>query len=296
MSRVDTDSLGRVVRSVTTHNRVLQCNEMWRQHRKQDGDEQSELKEQQQQQIGNHTPASLLEARRAAAARKVVAKSESSLQSQEGASSYECGSGSDSDSSSDSRDRKRRRKERDRKRDKHEKRSRHEKREKHEKRERKKRKKHHEKKKQKKHDREYGEARPSPPRAEVASAECSAALPLSVVGAAFAEDETSTAAGSTVQRRIVGAQRPEDAAAEAERGQRIATCWDASLGVYRSVRENGEVVEQCVSRQEQLRMQHVKARVVPRGPLPQPAPGDSLAEGYTGKDKFPSQHPWFGYK
>ena len=44
---------------------------------------------------------------------------------------------------------------------------------------------------------------------------------------------------------LPGAKRPEQAEAERVAGQRIVTVWDPSLGIERSVRANGEVVEQC---------------------------------------------------
>ena len=46
---------------------------------------------------------------------------------------------------------------------------------------------------------------------------------------------------------LPGAMRPQQAEAERVAGQRIVKVWDPSLGVERSVRANGEVVEQCVS-------------------------------------------------
>jgi len=91
-------------------------------------------------------------------------------------------------------------------------------------------------------------------------------------------------------RRVMGAQRPEDAAAERERLQQIQRVWDPSLGVYRSVRLSGEVVEESVSRGEQQRLMAAKARHV--GPVGPP----TAAQSFTGREKFPSQHPWFGYK
>jgi hypothetical protein len=45
---------------------------------------------------------------------------------------------------------------------------------------------------------------------------------------------------------LPGAKRPEQAEAERVAGQRVVKVWDPSLGVERSVRANGEVVEQCV--------------------------------------------------
>ena len=91
-------------------------------------------------------------------------------------------------------------------------------------------------------------------------------------------------------RRVLGAQRPEDAAAERERLQQIQRVWDPSLGVYRSLRLSGEVVEESVSRGEQQRLMAAKARHV--GPVGPP----TAAQSFTGREKFPSQHPWFGYK
>ena len=45
---------------------------------------------------------------------------------------------------------------------------------------------------------------------------------------------------------LPGAKRPEQAEAERVAGQRIVKVWDPSLGIERSVRANGEVIEQCV--------------------------------------------------
>jgi hypothetical protein len=56
-----------------------------------------------------------------------------------------------------------------------------------------------------------------------------------------------------------------------------------------------------VSRSASRQLQHDKARHVPRvaGPIGPLGPERGAGPGhstYTGKDKFPSQHPWFGYK
>eukprot|EP00965_Chrysotila_dentata_P061734 2044898-Pleurochrysis_carterae.AAC.3 len=103
----------------------------------------------------------------------------------------------------------------------------------------------------------------------------------------------SSASDSTVGRRVLGAQLPADAAAEAEAMQRISRQFDPSLGVYRRVRASGEIVEHSVSRAEQEQLMRSKARMVPqRGPAPMPI----AAQNFTGREKFPSQHPWHGYK
>ena len=157
---------------------------------------------------------------------------------------------------------------------------------------------------------------------------------------------------------LPGAKRPEQAEAERVAGQRVVKVWDPSLGVERSVRANGEVVEQCVraaclmsrrpararartvihtqalrrpsappadgptahsprrphgpsaalthqvSRAASRTLQHDKARHVPTvagptrtlGPTAAGPERDTGPDAYTGRDKFPSQHPWFGYK
>ena len=87
-------------------------------------------------------------------------------------------------------------------------------------------------------------------------------------------------------RRVMGAMRPEDHAAEVAELQRVQRVYDPSLGVERLVRLSGEVVEESISQREQQRRAHAKARHV----------GTATASSYTGREHFPSQHPWFGYK
>ena len=229
----------------------------------------------------NNTPASLIEARREAETRKLVAR-EKIEQTKHNVGGESSSSDSDGDSTcSSSREQKRKHKREKRKKEKRERKL---------KKAKKKKKKEKEKEKRKR-------ARSSSP-------------PPNVMGATFAEAEAIGAEqqqqqqqqrkqqrivgavvdGSEPQeaRRKLGAQRAEDAAVEAERAQRVHVFYDASLGVHRSVRESGEVVEQCVSRSEQQRLMHAKARHV--GPSRPPS------DTYTGRDKFPSQHPWYGYK
>ena len=97
-------------------------------------------------------------------------------------------------------------------------------------------------------------------------------------------------------RRALGAQRPEEAAAEFERSQRVHRVYDESLGVTRLVRESGEVLESCVSLQEQRRLMAAKAMHVQPVSQARALGPPTAAESYTGRDKFPSQHPWFGFK
>ena len=96
------------------------------------------------------------------------------------------------------------------------------------------------------------------------------------------------------KRRTMGAMRPEEHAAEVAALQQTHRVYDPSLGVERLVRLSGEVVEESISRSEQQLRAHTKARHV-AGPSRDPGPGGGGAS-YTGRDKFPSQHPWHGYK
>mmetsp|Transcript_44218 Transcript_44218/g.84552 ORF Transcript_44218/g.84552 Transcript_44218/m.84552 type:complete len:200 (-) Transcript_44218:358-957(-) len=63
----------------------------------------------------------------------------------------------------------------------------------------------------------------------------------------------------------------------------ITKFWDPELGRMRSRSGTGEIVEECVSRRQQQQIMHSTALHV-------------AVRQYTGKEKFPSQHPWFGYK
>ena len=83
----------------------------------------------------------------------------------------------------------------------------------------------------------------------------------------------------------------------------IVTAHTPSVRPDRLVKESGEVVEESVSRDEQRRLMATKATHVPSiGPSGPPRavkgpPAAPTASGsFTGREKFPSQHPWFGYK
>ena len=141
--------------------------------------------------------------------------------------------------------------------------------------------KHHKHKSDKK--REHHKSKRRRRSASSDESESSAAPHLSVYGGVCtAAAEEPAAAGPS---RSIGAQRPEEAASERERLQKIHKVFDPSLGVERYVRASGEVVEQCVSREEQHATMRAKAAHVP-----------TAAQAYTGKTAFPSQHPWFGFK
>ena len=99
-------------------------------------------------------------------------------------------------------------------------------------------------------------------------------------------------------KRVAGAQRPEEAEAERVAGQAVRRVFDPTLGVERLVKLSGEVVEESISCEQQRNLLHAKARHVavsaPTAPLTQAAAAGSST--YTGRDKFPSQHPWYGMK
>lgn len=79
---------------------------------------------------------------------------------------------------------------------------------------------------------------------------------------------------------LPGAKRPEQAEAERVAGQRIVTVWDPSLGIERSVRANGEVVEQC-ARASCLSRRPARARartIIYNIPRPSPI---GRVEGHT---------------
>jgi hypothetical protein len=204
---------------------------------------------------------------------------------------------SDSSSSSDERERRKRKKEK-RQKEKHKK---------------------EKKKKEKKHKRKHSEKRSTPSegnatipsRVDAAitarveatmAARAGSALPARVDSSlparvdsalparvdTFPEPECEPEAGA---KRVMGAMRPEQHAAAVSASQRVERVYDPGLGVYRCVRLSGEVVEESVSKTERRHLAHVKARHVGAA-----AGSGEEAHSYTGRDKFPSQHPWHGYK
>ena len=72
---------------------------------------------------------------------------------------------------------------------------------------------------------------------------------------------------------------------------------------HRLVKQSGEVIEESVSREEQRRLMAAKAAHVqsigPSGPtraVQGPPAAPTAGASFTGREKFPSQHQWFGYK
>mmetsp|Transcript_62145 Transcript_62145/g.110764 ORF Transcript_62145/g.110764 Transcript_62145/m.110764 type:complete len:189 (-) Transcript_62145:1243-1809(-) len=82
--------------------------------------------------------------------------------------------------------------------------------------------------------------------------------------------------------RPVGPLRPEDAEREANRTSRV---YEPETGRWRLMKANGEIVEEIVSKERHAAIQKSASLHVP-----------TSVQNYTGRDKFPSQHPWFGYK
>jgi hypothetical protein len=127
-------------------------------------------------------------------------------------------------------------------------------------------------------------------------------LPLRVDAPMPPDGPLSESAPPTDNVRRMGAQLPAEAEAERIALQQTRRVYDPQLGVERLVRLSGEILEEGVSSQEARQIAHAKARHV-QGPARAAAPpmqphGHSRAppETYTGRSKFPSQHPWHGYK
>ena len=222
-------SLGRVIQSVVTHNRLQECEVMWQQHRHQLALDQERGGEESDSRTAaaRDTLASIEQARDAAAARKLAARS---AETQAAAAS----SSSDSSSDSERHGKKRRRKE-----EKREKKSRkrgHGERDK---------KQHREKEKHKRSGKEKHERNRKTKRQRGADQPAS----LSVMGAAFSDDDDD---GAEHDGAIVLPPTVEPAAKDTH---------------------------------------------PPRVLVPAAVQGPSATPSlYTGKEKFPSQHPWFGYR
>ena len=158
----------------------------------------------------------------------------------------------------------------------------------------------HKKKKAKKEKRERKRDRKKEKRRRAAEEEGSEQPLPPTVWAGVADGppaEAEPAAPAAAPAKVVaGAMRPEEAAVAQEAAQRVTRVFDPSLGVWRMVRSGGEVLESCVSRQEQRQLMAAKARTVQPSVSAAPSVGPQGPESYTGRDKFPSQHPWFGDK
>ncbi|GAB5365991.1 hypothetical protein AAMO2058_001106200 [Amorphochlora amoebiformis] len=96
------------------------------------------------------------------------------------------------------------------------------------------------------------------------------------------EEQKKVPATPAVKRRRIGVMTPQEAKQIEKEGQKLVRVWDSDLGVHRLMRKNGEIVEECVSQDQQRKLIVQKSRYI-------------RPSQYTGKDKFPSEHPWFGY-
>eukprot|EP00466_Bigelowiella_natans_P019737 jgi/Bigna1/75774/fgenesh1_pg.37_\ len=65
-----------------------------------------------------------------------------------------------------------------------------------------------------------------------------------------------------VKKRVFGAMRPEEAKRIEEDGKKIRRVWDPDLGVHRLQRLNGEIVEECVSKDKQRELILQKSRYI----------------------------------
>ena len=69
----------------------------------------------------------------------------------------------------------------------------------------------------------------------------------------------------------------------------VRKVYEPETGRTRLVKGNGEIVEAIISREEQQRIRHRASR------MPAAAAASAATQQYTGKTKFPSEHPLFGY-
>ncbi|KAK9820177.1 hypothetical protein WJX72_007121 [[Myrmecia] bisecta] len=107
--------------------------------------------------------------------------------------------------------------------------------------------------------------------------------------AARAAAEAQKAAWASAQQQALGPKRKEIAEREANRVKEV---WDPETHRMRLVRD-GEIVEQMESREEQEARRHAASQA----PTGSGAPGVATnQQKWLGRDRFPSQHPWFGYK
>ena len=100
------------------------------------------------------------------------------------------------------------------------------------------------------------------------------------------DDDSDTAAGMAGRVPVVPMSR-EEAEAAAAVTRRV---FEPETGRTRLVKASGEIVEEIVSKHRQQAIRH-RASTTPSG-----ACATRTVHQYTGREKFPSQHPWFGMK
>ena len=83
--------------------------------------------------------------------------------------------------------------------------------------------------------------------------------------------------------------------AEASATRRV---FEPETGRTRLVKANGEIVEEIVSREAQvaIRRRASTTRALPQQQPSSAAPVAAARATWTGREKFPSQHPWHGMK
>lgn len=90
-----------------------------------------------------------------------------------------------------------------------------------------------------------------------------------------------------VRRSVVFPMPQSEAEAAAAVTRRV---FEPDTGRTRLVKASGEIVEEIVSKQRQHAIRH-RASMTPSA-----AAAAHTVQQYTGREKFPSQHPWFGMK
>eukprot|EP00873_Tetraselmis_striata_P002162 jgi/Tetstr1/422426/TSEL_013264.t1 len=98
-----------------------------------------------------------------------------------------------------------------------------------------------------------------------------------------AAEAAATAGGGAGTGPMTAEQHQRDA-------ERVRKVYEPETGRVRLVKGSGEIVEQIVSREEQ---EAIRKRATMTSTS---ASGLTQRDKWTGREQFPSQHPWFGYK
>ena len=106
--------------------------------------------------------------------------------------------------------------------------------------------------------------------------------------AAAGDDGGDAALDVAVRRSVVLPMSRSEAEAAAAVTRRV---FEPDTGRTRLVKASGEIVEEIVSKQRQHAIRH-RASTTPSAA----AATARTVQQYTGREKFPSQHPWFGMK
>ena len=107
--------------------------------------------------------------------------------------------------------------------------------------------------------------------------------PEATVQAVEAEGSSGSSAPPAA-KKVMGMISKEDYEKNANR---LHEEWDPERGTWRLIRGDGEIVERCVSKQAQEALRRMATKNSGWA-------GDRA--NYTGKEAWPSQNPFYGYK